>query len=54
MSYLRIDLNLHSHAKTRRLVRASGHQAFYSLTLLWTYTAKHRSDGTLAGMGPGF
>jgi hypothetical protein len=47
---LRIDLDLHSHAKTRRLVRAYGYHAFYSLTLLWTYAAKHRTDGVLKGM----
>ena len=41
-----------NHAKTRRLIRSYGLQAFYSLIALWMYTAKHRSTGELSGMTP--
>src|SRR5208337_4134138 len=50
MADLRVDVDLLNHAKTRRLVRSYGFEAFYGLVALWLYTAKHRSHGVLDGM----
>lgn len=46
----RVSISTVSHPKIIKLIRRCGHEAFYNLVRLWTFTAQNKPTGVLSGV----